>query len=274
MFRNIFALTLFVGMALIVPLSEAAPAPVDDEMACIQSYPHSELCEGDVAAFACYYVACQTLARDPHAYSDAQVQTPGLSCVQVYPWSELCSGDAEGFLCYYAGCDDGVSGEGLAPGFACTMEMPPRNPFCPIDPIVGWALARAGVATGDAPAGVDPSQACTLEYPPKDPYCFVPSATVGERELDLGALLMEAVGSPYDHTPAALHQASLGTPEVDVEPVYCIQPYPYSVVCGAVPFVVTIDGEPIRADAPDVEPGVCNKAWPPQPTCVVPTVHA
>lgn len=85
----ILILTTISLLALALPVASAAPP----EPQCLQVYPWSELCQGDVDGFLGAVLPCDV--KDC-----VQVE-----CLQVYPWSELCGGDVFGFVCYYVACE-------------------------------------------------------------------------------------------------------------------------------------------------------------------------
>ena len=85
---------LLVSAALLSLVPVAASEPQ-----CLQVYPWSELCQGDVVGFVnavspCDLDECVTLSPPGG---------PTLDCIQVVPWSYLCSGNVEAFVEYYTG---------------------------------------------------------------------------------------------------------------------------------------------------------------------------
>lgn len=56
MYRTLLiALTLVLALVTVVPAVSATDGPGEPE--CVQVYPWSQLCKGDVGAVVCYYVA-------------------------------------------------------------------------------------------------------------------------------------------------------------------------------------------------------------------------
>lgn len=92
-----FTATLIAAslLTVFVPVASAEPQ-------CLEVYPWSKLCEGDVAGFvdsfgilSCELKECVTLtSANP---------LPQPDCIQAVPYSYLCSGDVETFLAYYLG---------------------------------------------------------------------------------------------------------------------------------------------------------------------------
>ena len=89
-------LTAISLVALLAPTAAAV------EPQCLQVYPWSELCEGDVEGFLRAY-GIETV--EPCLKNCVPPIEPGAECIQVYPWSALCSGDVGAFVCYYVHCD-------------------------------------------------------------------------------------------------------------------------------------------------------------------------
>lgn len=81
-------LSLAFTSVLFAPTASARPQ-------CIEVYPWSELCQGDVGGFLCAMNACPTVASPTGG--------PHVDCIQAIPWSYLCSGNLQAFVEYYTG---------------------------------------------------------------------------------------------------------------------------------------------------------------------------
>lgn len=72
------------------------------EPQCLEVYPWSKLCEGDVAGFVdglrilgCNVSECISI--------ESSAGGPSVDCIQAVPYSYLCSGDVDKFVAYYVG---------------------------------------------------------------------------------------------------------------------------------------------------------------------------
>lgn len=83
--------TVLSLLTFALPVAAAEPA-------CVEVYPWSELCQGDVQGFL------KGMGVEPCLDACARAPPP-VECVQVYPWSELCDGNVVNFVCYWVDCD-------------------------------------------------------------------------------------------------------------------------------------------------------------------------
>jgi hypothetical protein len=90
----IAAATVLSLLAVALPGAAAEPQ-------CLQVYPWSELCEGDVGGF----LEGMGVGTDLPCSGKDCVSPPPVECIQAQPWSDLCGGDVVGFVCYYLQCD-------------------------------------------------------------------------------------------------------------------------------------------------------------------------
>lgn len=90
--------TLIVASLLTVFAPVAAAEPQ-----CLEVYPWSELCEGDVGGFIGAF-GLLDCGKDCISFSTGG---PSVDCIQAVPYSYLCSGDIDKFLAYYLG--DGLA---------------------------------------------------------------------------------------------------------------------------------------------------------------------
>jgi hypothetical protein len=87
-------LSLVFASLLFAPTASAGPD-------CIQVYPWSKLCEGDVGGFLCAEHLCPTYAPPALPLPCDVKDCVRVDCIQAIPWSYLCSGNVEAFLAYY-----------------------------------------------------------------------------------------------------------------------------------------------------------------------------
>lgn len=101
--------TLLVSLTAISLLLVVAPA-TEARPECLQVYPWSELCQGDLEGFQEAVVDDDVCYQEPSHVTRCYdlTQTVGVraglpkpQCLQVYPWSELCEGDVGAFTCYF-----------------------------------------------------------------------------------------------------------------------------------------------------------------------------
>jgi hypothetical protein len=85
-------LSLAFVSVLFAPTASARPE-------CLQVYPWSKLCEGDVGGFLCAEGLCPASA--PPTLPCEPKRCVQLDCIQVIPWSYLCEGNVQAFLGYY-----------------------------------------------------------------------------------------------------------------------------------------------------------------------------
>lgn len=87
--RPAVAVTLSIAFLTLLATPGASAGPQ-----CIEVYPWSDLCHGDVSGFVCdMHVACL----------DGLQATPPVNCFEVIPWSYLCEGNVQAFVEYYVG---------------------------------------------------------------------------------------------------------------------------------------------------------------------------
>ncbi len=94
--------SMLFAATIVLPVASAEPQ-------CLQVYPWSKLCQGDVGGFLCAMNVCPSAGPAPAP------ELPHVDCIQVIPWSYLCSGNVRAFVGYYL---DMVAVE---PG-ACVLE--------------------------------------------------------------------------------------------------------------------------------------------------------
>ena len=86
-----------VALVALVALGSFTPVASAGGPECLQVYPWSELCQGDVGGFL------EGMGITPAIRPLPEPNLPHVDCVQVYPWSELCEGDVGAFVAYYVG---------------------------------------------------------------------------------------------------------------------------------------------------------------------------
>ena len=91
--RTLMLVPLLLAATAIVPTAAAGPD-------CVQVYPWSELCEGDVVGFVNAVSPCDV---DECVTLTSAESWPPVDCIQVVPWSYLCSGNVQAFVEYYTG---------------------------------------------------------------------------------------------------------------------------------------------------------------------------
>lgn len=108
---------LLVTLAVLSLLLVAAPVQAKPE--CVQVYPWSELCDGDVEGFQEAVVDDDVCYQEPsHAQRCIDATSlvtgglrsglpgPEVHCIESYPASALCAGDVGAFVCWYVHCDE------------------------------------------------------------------------------------------------------------------------------------------------------------------------
>src|SRR5581483_6440062 len=78
-----------------------APAASAGPVNCLEVYPWSKLCEGDVGGFLCAEHLCPTYAPPAPPTLCTVPDCVHVDCIHVVPWSYLCSGNVQGFVDYY-----------------------------------------------------------------------------------------------------------------------------------------------------------------------------